>query len=162
MRPIDAARLRASFANASVRERKLIPLPDLDAIDWDRIDFLGWRDQRQPLVGYVVSYVDDEPVGLLMKQTEARPRQRTQCSWCADVHLPNDVVMFGTRRAGAAGRRGDTIGTLVCGQFECNANVRKLTPPPYLGFDAEAARESRIAALRANVEGFIRDAVSGS
>lgn len=162
MLPLDAARIRASFANVTVRERKNITLPDLDRIDWDRIDFLGWRDPKLPLVGYVVAIVDDEPVGLLLKQAEATPRQRTQCSWCADVHLPNDVVLFSTRRAGAAGRRGDAIGTLVCAAFECNANARKRPPLAYVGFDVEAARRARIEALRANVARFVREAAAGA
>lgn len=160
MHSLDAARIRASFANVSVRERKTITLPDLDAVRWDRIDFLGWRDPRLPLVGYVVAEIDGEPVGLLLKQSEATPRHRTQCSWCADVHLPNDVVLFSTRRAGAAGRRGDAVGTLVCAAFECNVNARRTPPVAYVGFDVEAARQARMAALRVNVERFVREAVS--
>ncbi|WP_029149371.1 FBP domain-containing protein [Microbacterium indicum] len=160
MRPLDDAQIRASFANVSVRERKNIVLPDLDAIDWDRIDYLGWRDPKLPRVGYVVAWIDDGPIGLLMSQTEASPRSRTQCSWCQDVKLPNDVVLFSTKRAGAAGRRGDTIATYVCDAFQCNENVRKKPPMAYIGFDVEAAREGRIVALQVNVEGFLRDATS--
>ena len=157
MRVIDAAQIRASFVNVSVRERKNLPMPDLDAVAWDSIDFLGWRDPKQPLVGYIVAIVDDEPLGLLMRQAEQTPRSRTQCVWCADVHLPNDVVMFSTKRAGAAGRRGDTVGTYVCARFECNRNARRTPRTAYVGFDVEAARRSRIASFRANVERFVRD-----
>lgn len=160
MRVLDAARIRASFANVSVRERKNIVLPDLDSVDWEHIDFLGWRDPKLPLLGYVVAIVDDEPVGIMLTQTEASPRSRTQCIWCADVQLPNDVVLFSAKRAGAAGRRGDTVGTYVCAAFECNANVRKTPRTAYVGFDVEAARQSRIAALGANVERFARDVAS--
>ncbi|MGO2111518.1 MAG: FBP domain-containing protein [Pseudoclavibacter sp.] len=169
MQSIDSARIRASFANVSVRERKNIHLPDLDAIDWDRIDYLGWRDPKQPLIGYVVAFDgvdadgdgggDGEPVGLMLRQTESTPRKRTQCSWCSDVTLPNDVVLFSTRRSGAAGRRGDSVGTYVCQRFECNANVRKLPPLAYDGFDREAARIERIAAMRANVRSFVANVV---
>lgn len=160
MQFIDAARIRAAFANVSLRERKAIPLPDLDAIAWEDLDFLGWRDPKLPLVGYVLTMIDDEPVGLLMRQAEQTPHARTQCVWCADVKLPNDVVMFSTKRAGAAGRRGNTVGTYVCAEFECNRNVRRKPVAAYDGFDVEAARQSRIGTLRANVDRFVRDITS--
>lgn len=160
MYSLDAARIRASFTNVSLRERKAIVIPDLDAVAWEDIDYLGWRDPKIPLVGYVVALVDDEPVGFLMRQAEQTPRSRTQCVWCADVTLPNDVVMFSTKRAGAAGRRGDTIGTYVCAQFECNRNARATPRTAYLGFDVEAARQSRIIAFRENVQRFAREVIA--
>ncbi|GGA54895.1 hypothetical protein GCM10011490_00880 [Pseudoclavibacter endophyticus] len=155
MLSLDDARIRASFANVSVRERKNIVLPDPSTIDWEHVDYLGWRDPRLPLVGYVVAVVDDEPVGLVLRQTESSPRRRTLCSWCNDVTLPNDVVLFSARRGGAAGRRGDSKGTYICQRFECNDNVRKLPPAAYAGFDREAARQERIASLRERVATFI-------
>lgn len=158
MRPIDDARIRASFINASRSERKNLTLPaHFDDLDWDRFDFLGWRDPRLPNIGYVVAYVDGDFVGILLREADTRARTRPQCSWCSDVQLPNDVVLFTARRAGEPGRRGDTVGTLVCEHFECSRNVRKLPPVAYLGFDREAARDRRIAALREHVENFVRE-----
>ena len=149
--------LRASFVNASLRERKALVLPELDGVAWDSLDYLGWRDPKQPLAGYLVVSVDDAPVGILLRQTEQRVRTRAQCSWCEDVTLPNEVVFFSAKRGGQAGRNGDTIGTLLCEGFECSVNVRRPVPPAYLGFDVEAARVRRIEALRAHAEGFARD-----
>ena len=156
MHALSAGDIRASFVNTSVRERSGLVLPDLDAVPWDRIDFLGWRDPRAPLAGHVVVPVDGEPVGVLLRQSEQRSRARPQCAWCEDVTLPNDVVFFAARRAGAAGRQGNTVGTLVCARFECSANARKAPPVAYLGFDVEAARAARIAGLRERVAAFAR------
>jgi hypothetical protein len=158
MRPLTDARIRASFVNASRSERKNLSLPaDFETLDWDRLDFLGWRDPRLPQVGYVVVDLDGEPTGLLLRQADTRTRTRPQCSWCSDIHLPNEVVLYTSKRAGDAGRRGDTVGTLVCENFECSKNVRRLPPSAYLGFDREAARDRRIEMLRANVAGFARE-----
>lgn len=162
MRPLTDAQIRASFINASLRERKAIVLPDLAALDWEALSFLGWRDPKLPLVGYVVAIVDDEPVGLLLRQTESRARSRPQCAWCADVQLPNDVVMFVTKRAGDAGRRGDTVGTLVCEKFECSYNARRRPVSAYAGFDVDAARQRRIDMLDENVTGFVRSVRDGN
>jgi hypothetical protein len=155
MQPISADALRASFINTSVRERKATPLPDLASARWNDLDFLGWRDPKQPLLGYVVAEVEGEPVGFVLRQAEKLPAGKVQCSWCDDVQLPHPVVFFGARRTGDAGRRGDTIGTLVCAGFECSANVRKLPTLAYLGFDREAERLRRIDVLRQHVANFV-------
>lgn len=157
MIPLTEDAIRASFVNASKSERSRAVVPDLAEVSWDRLDYLGWRDKKQPQVGYLVAIVDDGPVGLLLKQAEAHPRTRAQCTWCADVTLPNDVVLFATKRAGDAGRRGDTVATLLCSNFECSKNVRKLPPLAYPGFDREAARMRRIEALQASASSFARD-----
>ncbi|QNO37733.1 FBP domain-containing protein [Protaetiibacter sp. SSC-01] len=158
MHAFSESAIRDSFINASLRERQSLQLPaPVDQIEWDRVDYLGWRDKKSPQLGYVVVELDGKPVGLLLRQAEARPRARAQCSWCEDVQLPNDVVLFSTKRAGAAGRKGDTVGTLVCANFECSGNVRRRPTLAYVGFDLEAERERRIAALREHVANFARN-----
>ncbi|WP_029144277.1 FBP domain-containing protein [Microbacterium luticocti] len=150
--------VRSSFANASLRERNSLTLPTgFDDLDWDARDFLAWRDPKLAPLGYVVAILDDRPVGILLRVSDQPTRTRPQCSWCEDVTLPNDVVFFSAKRSGQAGRRGDTVGTLVCARYECPRNVRKLPPLAYPGFDREAARERRIVALRENVVNFVRD-----
>ena len=121
--------IRASFVNTSLRERNALIVPDLAEVDWDQLDYFGWRDPKQPLAGFAVVPVDGEPVGILLRQTEQRSRHKAQCSWCEDVTLPHDVVLFVAKRAGRAGRNGDTVGTLVCERFECSANVRQIVRP---------------------------------
>jgi hypothetical protein len=156
--PLTEAQLRASFVNATLRERTaLTPPADLGALPWDDLDYLGWRDRKVPNLGYVVTYVDGEPVGILLRKADGGVRSRPQCSWCEDVHLPNEVVFFVAKRAGKAGRDGNTLGTLVCAGFECSANVRKRPPLAYVGFDVEAARRQRIDTLRERVDAFARN-----
>ncbi|MBN9181437.1 MAG: FBP domain-containing protein, partial [Microbacterium sp.] len=59
--------VRASFVNASLRERNAIPLPDrFPDVGWGAIDFLGWRDPKLPLMGYIIVPVDEKPVGILL------------------------------------------------------------------------------------------------
>lgn len=154
MHAITEAAVRASFVNVSLRERKELRVPSTP--DWDRLDFLGWRENAHPLLGFVVGLVDGDPLGVLLQQAERTPRARAQCSWCEDVQLPNDVVFFSARRAGAAGRKGDSIGSLVCAGFECSTNVRRLPTLAYVGYDREAERMRRIAVLRQNVANFLR------
>lgn len=161
MRPIDERAIRASFINASRKEVSSVSLPQGFAdIDFDRIDYLGWSDAKFPRRAYVVTEVDGVLTGALLQRAEQRVLARAQCSWCEDVTLRHDVQLYSARKAGAAGRKGDTIGTLVCAEFDCSHNVRRLPPLAYEGFDRETARALRILRLQENVTGFLR-AVAG-
>ena len=124
MHPLTENQIRASFINTSQRERNAVAMPELANINWDEVDFLGWRDRKIDNVGYVVVWLGEEPVGVMLRTGNGRTRARPQCSWCEDVHLPNDVVFFSAKRAGQAGRNGNTVGTLVCAGFECSANAQ--------------------------------------
>ena len=145
---LDETTIRAAFVNATRKELSELTLPDLSEISWDRLDYLGWRDRRLAKRAYIVVPVDGGLIGVVLKQAEASPRSRAQCSWCQDIHLPNDVALFSAKRSGAGGRVGNTVGILICSNFECSVNVRKAAPMAYIGFDAEAARVERIAVLR--------------
>ena len=158
---LDDTTIRASFVNATRKELADLLLPDLAEIAWDRLDYLGWRDARLSKRAYIVVPLPDGPVGIVLKQAEASPRTRAQCSWCQDITLPNDVVLYGARRSGAAGRNGNTVGTLICSNFECSRNVRTLPPTAYIGFDVEAARDRRIATLRTRSGDFATGILEG-
>ena len=163
MLPLDDTRIRASFINATQRERAAVTLPaDFGSLRWDDLDVLAWRDPKLPKVGYAVTEVDGALVGVVLREADGRIRSRPQCSWCDDVTLPNDVVFYTAKRSGASGRNGNTVGTLACAKFECSRNVRRLPPVAYLGFDVEAARLRRIDALHEHVAGFIHAVREGS
>lgn len=159
---LDETSIRASFINASRKELSELVLAELSDLHWERLDYLGWRDRKLPKRAYAVIPVEGKPVGIVLKQAQATTRSRAQCSWCQDVQLPNDVVFFSTRRAGQAGRNGDSLGTLVCANFECSSNVRKAPPLAYIGFDVEAARQKRIQALQERSAAFANSVLQGS
>jgi FBP C-terminal treble-clef zinc-finger len=162
MQPVSESTIRASLVNASQRERGSLTLPALETVAWDRLTYLGWRDAKIPSLGYVIVELEEGPTGILLRAAEGRARSRAQCSWCEDVQLPNDVALFSAKRSGAAGRNGNTVGTLICAEFECSANVRRRPAMAYIGFDIEAAREHRIAALGDHARAFARDIRDGS
>lgn len=165
MLPATEEQIRSSFVNASKREASQAALPDLATLGWDRLDYLGWRDRKSPLLAYAVVPVDDgraaeqpdaeQPhaegptlVGVLLRASERRadtPRRKTVCAWCEDVVRTDDVTLYVARRGGAAGKRGDTIGTLICTDFTCSANVRRRPTSAEAGGDVEEARELFVA-----------------
>lgn len=163
MLPLDATTIKTTFANASRKVVADITLPvGFDTIEWSTLDYLGWVDPKMKRRSYVVVPVDGEPVGIVLRQADASPSHRAQCSWCRDVKLPNEVVLYSAQRAGAAGRNGDTIATWVCAEFQCSANVRKLPTMAYIGFDVDAAREERMRMLRERSAGFVAEVLASS
>ena len=165
MLPLTEKQLRSALVNASRREAADATVPDLTTLDWDRLDYLGWRDRRAPLSAYVVLELDGAPTGVLLRASDAsRARRRAVCAWCEDVVVTDDVTLYVARRGGASGRRGNTIGTLICTDFTCSRNVRRPPTRTEAGSDAEAMREliveRRVAGLRERSARFVAEIVS--
>lgn len=152
MHPLSEPMIRASFVNTSLRERINAPIPDVEHVYWDDLDYLAWPDRKNPHLFYLAVDLDGDPTAIMLRRSENRLCARAQCSWCEDVRLPNDVVFFSAARSGDSG----TLGTLVCANFECSANVRQFAPSTLIGFDHEAERDRRIASLRQRVRNFVR------
>jgi hypothetical protein len=92
--PLTRAIVTSSFVNASRKVVTDLTLPPgFDEIDWTALDYFGWNDPRMKRRAYAVVPVDGEPVGIVLRQADASPRKRAQCSWCRDVKLPNEVVL---------------------------------------------------------------------
>jgi len=166
MHPLTEKQIRASFVNASRREAAQAALPDLGALDWDRLDYLGWVDRKAPLLAYAVvpgAEPDDGPTGVLLRATDPalRTRRSGVCAWCEDVVHTEDVSLYVARRAGASGRRGNTVGTLLCTEFVCSRNVRRRPTLAETGRDDADLRaaviERRIAGLRERSARFVAE-----
>jgi len=163
MLPLDTTTIKTTFVNASRKVVADITLPaDLATIDWAQLDYLGWIDPKMKRRSYAVVPVDGEPVGIVLRQADASPPRRAQCSWCRDVKLPNDVVLYSAQRAGPAGRNGDTVAIWICAEFQCSVNVRKLPSMAYIGFDVDAARQERISMLQERSAGFVTEILAPS
>lgn len=159
MDPLTEAQIRASFVNCSRREAAQVTLPaDLADLRWDRLDLLGWSDRKAPLRAYVVLPVDDALVGLTLRSPEGvASRRRAVCAWCEDVYATQDVSMYVAKRAGASGRNGDTVGTLICTAFTCSANVRRKPTLIEAGQDPAGVVQRRIEGLRERSQRFARE-----
>ena len=165
MHSLTEAEIRGSFINASKREVRDAILPDLSSIDWDTLDLLGWRDSKKDNTGYAVTVLDDTPVGVRFTTApKTGLRRKALCMWCQDVVVEDDVTMYVARRGGAAGRKGDTIGTLICTEFGCSANVRRKPTLTEVGSSDEQDRinliNTRINGLRERSTSFVRQVLA--
>lgn len=163
MTPLTDREIRRALMNTTRGESTRATLPDLSAIDWSRLDYLGWRDPKSPLVGYVVLELAGVPTGIQLRAPEKGGKGRkAMCAWCEDIIAVDNVSLYVARRAGSAGRHGDTLGTLLCTGFECSKNVRRR--PTRTEADTDEARErivtSRIAGLQERSAQFVAEVAS--
>ncbi|WP_029251614.1 FBP domain-containing protein [Paraoerskovia marina] len=164
MNPLTEKQIRASIVNASRGEANRATVPELDEVRWADFDYFGWHDRKAPLDSYVVLEIDGRPVGIRLRAADAgRTGRKALCAWCEDIVVTDDVSLYVARRGGASGRRGNTVGTLICTQFVCSANVRRNPTYAEAGNDEsmrEHLVESRIAGLRERSTRFVQEILS--
>lgn len=158
MQKITAQQIRSSFINASRSEAAKLNLPkNFDALDWERHDFLGWRDEKMPLRGYLVLPGQNGPTGIMLRAPEggAKKNRAVLCELCRDLFSKDDVVLWVAKRAGQSGRNGNTVGTLICAEFGCCRNVRVEPPANEINPDPAAVVLRQIDGMAARTEQFL-------
>ena len=158
MRALTEQQIRRSFLNCSRGEAESATLPrGFDALDWSELDLLGWRDPKAPLRGYLVVEVDDEPVGIALRAADTRMSSRTaaMCLLCQTPRTGDGVSLFTAKRAGEAGRNGNTVGTYICADLGCAQRVRTDIPAWLRERDPDEVVAERSAELRDKVLGFL-------
>ncbi|MFC0358231.1 FBP domain-containing protein [Kytococcus schroeteri] len=162
MHPVTEQDIRTSFVNASRREATQAILPELDTVDWESLDYLGWTDAKRPNRSYVVLHLDSVVTSILLRPASGTPtRRKAICVWCQDIEATENVRMVVASLAGAAGRRGATVGVLACTDFSCSRNVRRAPTVSEVGDRAtpeekEFWTELRIEGLRDRIAKFAR------
>lgn len=145
-----------AFRSATRSEVKRVTFAEnFESVEFGALDYYGWVDPKIPRRAYLLFDRPDGPIALLLNRAAVTPRGRTMCTWCNDVNLTDDAVLYTARRAGAAGRKGDTIGTMICANFGCSRNVRRLPPAFHKDTDLEFIRERQVGELRRKVDGFV-------
>ncbi|HEY8701455.1 MAG TPA: FBP domain-containing protein [Arthrobacter sp.] len=158
MQQITAQQIRSSFINASRSEAAKLNLPrDFGILDWDSLDFLGWRDGKMPLRGYLVVPGPTGLTGIMLRAPEggAKKNRSVLCELCRDVFSKADVFLWVARRAGPSGRDGNTVGTLICADFLCCGNVRKEPPANEIHPDPAAVVLRQVDGLQSRTAQFV-------
>jgi hypothetical protein len=90
-----------------------------------------------------------------------RPADATQrrkgsgmCNLCSSSRTANDILLFASPLAGAAGRLGNTVGTYLCADLNCSRYARGLEKLP-LPQSENLPPEERAQRLRERLAGFI-------
>ncbi|MFF5475829.1 FBP domain-containing protein [Streptomyces sp. NPDC012935] len=159
MRSLTEQDIRNSFINCSKGEAKRVSLPrDLGERPWDDLDFLGWRDPGAPDRSYLVAERDGRPVGVTFRFPTSRRGflHRSMCSLCLTTHPGGGVSLMTARKAGPAGREGNSVGVYMCTDLACSLYVRgRKIPDSGARFEESLTLEEQIARTTGNLAAFI-------
>jgi hypothetical protein len=174
MEPLTERQIRSSLINATRSEAAALTLPLWSPLgatsagprrEWAALEFLGWRDPKAPLRGYLVTWREEQPVGLILRAADSVMSRRisAMCLLCQSTHSADLISLFTAKRAGARGRNGDTVGTYICADLDCSSAIREptgaakfssatgRTPPPEVVAERAAALHYRLAGFVASV-----------
>ncbi|MGW0812247.1 FBP domain-containing protein [Streptomyces viridiviolaceus] len=159
MRPLSEQDIRNSFINCSKGEAKRLTVPrDLGERPWGDLDFLGWRDPGAPDRSYLVTERGDRLVGVALRFQPAQRGflHRSMCSLCLTTHLRGGVSLMTARKAGTAGREGNSVGLYMCTDLACSLYLRgKKAPETAARFEESLTLEEQIARTAGNLSAFL-------
>ncbi|MBF4994973.1 FBP domain-containing protein [Arthrobacter gandavensis] len=158
MKALTQSAVRKSFINASRSQTAAVNFPaDFDAVDWENIDQFGWRDHKMPQRSYLVTELDGKPISILLRAPElVSAGRKAMCALCEDLEDNDDVYLFVAPKAGASGKNGNSVGTLIHSAFSCSRNVRAEVLPTPIHPDPELVTAERIRKLQERTAQFIQ------
>ncbi|GAA2452888.1 FBP domain-containing protein [Streptomyces glaucus] len=159
MRPLTEQDIRDSFINCSKGDAKRLAVPrDLAERPWDDLDFLGWRDPGAPDRSYLVAERQGRPVGVALRFQPAQRGflHRSMCALCLTTHPRGGVSLMTARKAGPAGREGNSVGLYMCTDLACSLYVRgRKLPETGVRYEESLTLEEQIARTTGNLSAFL-------
>jgi hypothetical protein len=97
----------------------------------------------------------EDVVGIVVRASDSGRARNGMCNICHTMQPGNQVALFGARKAGEAGRRGDSVGTYICADLSCHDNVRLAHPLAPNEIRAAGQVDMRLDGTRRRMEGFV-------
>ncbi|MES4887946.1 FBP domain-containing protein [Streptomyces sp. NPDC096012] len=159
MRSLTEQDIRNSFVNCSKGEAKRLAVPrDLAERPWDHLDFLGWRDPGAPDRSYLVTEREGELVGVTLRFPAVQRGflHRSMCSVCLTTHTGGGVSLMTARKAGTAGREGNSVGLYMCTDLACSLYLRgRKAPESGVRIEESLTLDDQIDRARGNLSAFL-------
>lgn len=156
MEAMTEKEIRGCFVNGSRGEVTRMNLPDLASVRWSESDLVGWVDPRSPQQAYLVAPDPTGPVGVILRRNHGGAGPARMCSLCCTTHPATGVSLMVARRAGRAGRDGNTVGLDICSDLGCSGYARGWLAPPTISVVRETtSSEQRVERLRRNLATFL-------
>lgn len=163
MQPLVESDIRSALGNANDAELAQLSLPvHFFVAEWAHLDAFGWRDPRISARGYLVTELDGAPAGVVLRAADrsGSHHRAAICNLCHTQQPGDQVVLFSARRAGAAGTRGDSVGTYICSDLACQETVRLGRPAAPSEVQPSAIELERIEGLARRTRAFVADVLA--
>jgi hypothetical protein len=124
--PLTESAIRASFVNCTKGEVARLAVPrELDERPWADLEFFGWPDVNGSERAYLVAETDGGLVGVALRVAPRSGQlRRSMCSLCLTTHTGDGVSLMTARKAGPAGRQGNSVGAYICTDLACSLHLR--------------------------------------
>ncbi len=153
--------VRRALRNCSKGEASRLNVPAwVGETDTALSPVVGWRDPKAPERGVLLVLGGGQVRGLVLRAPSGGARAAAMCDLCRTTRSAGDVALFAAPRAGAAGRRGDTVGVYACADLACARCVEVVKGTPALRPDPGRSVEERRADLARRAGAFV-DSVLG-
>jgi hypothetical protein len=150
MRILSKEEIILSFPS---KERKKVKLPDLEKINWENLDFLGWIHPSGHL-GYIVYEFQNGVLrGMVLERTPITlGRGARMCSLCYTLNTASQIRLFTYRIPG----KNITIGDYFCADLQCSLYIRKIKEPFLAQMQENLTIHQKIERCKKNLEKFFR------
>jgi len=136
----------------SKKDIKKLKLPDLDNIDWENIDYLGWI-HRSRHIGYIVYLLNKKLIGIFLNITKTKQDNKyKQCSLCMTQHTGAGISLF-TK----ADRNHNSKGNYICANLDCGLYLRNKKDILAIQMQENITKEQKLERYLKNLKQFIND-----
>ena len=168
MEPISEAEIRRSFLNCSKGEATRVRLPaDFAGTPWADLDFYGWIDPGAPQRAAIAVPGPDGVRSLMLRRADrsaaGSASRSSMCQVCLTSHASGGVSLFTAARAGASGRKGNSLGEYLCSDLACSLYLRGKRQPRgrLVRHEETLSLKERIDRAMTNLDGFVKRVLAG-
>ncbi|WP_337060249.1 FBP domain-containing protein [Kineococcus sp. G2] len=154
--------VRRALRNCSKGEASRLNVPGwVRGVDTALDPVAGWRDAKAPERGVLLVLAGADVRGLVLRAPSGGARAAAMCDLCRTTRSAGDVALFAAPRAGAAGRRGDTVGVYACADLACARCVEVVKGTQALRPDPGRTVAERRADLARRAGAFVDSVLGG-
>jgi len=148
MKPLTKEKILFSFPP---KERRKVKIPNLEKVDWENLDFLGWVHPSGHL-GYIVYEFPNGLIrGIVLERSPvALGRGARMCSLCYTINTASQIRLFTYRIPGT----NITIGNYFCADLQCSLYIRKIKEPILAQMQESLTISQKAERCKKNLEEF--------